>query len=414
MLRQSLAPCELMASKLPRRLAIALAVVQFFFALSWTTYVVFLPALAAQVGIPASAVVFVLMLDQLVFVLSDYAMGVAADRASRLLGRIGPMVLTATVVSCLAFLLLPVIAPDAPPGVFIALVVLWSATSSALRAPPLTLIGRHAARPSRQALLAWTLFGLGVANAISPYLGLQMRALDPRLPFAVCSLALALATLGLVAAERVLARLPAEGAESADLAPPAPRATARAWRFAAIALVAACAFQAHVFLASAPLYQRLAAPQQLLQLAPVFWVGFNLALWPAGLANKRFGMLRPMAAAGLVAAAGSAFAHVAPVLAALVALQLLVGAAWGFLLMGAFGFALELGKPGREGRFSGLLSSALALAALARLSVLAAEWHKTEAIRSWLALGPAAGWLLAALLVFAAWRAQGPPASRRA
>src|SRR4051812_15739650 len=92
MLRRSPAPCDLMASKLPRRLAIALAVVQFFFALSWTTYVVFLPALAAQVGIPASAVVFVLMLDQLVFVVSDYAMGVAADRASRLLGRIGPMV----------------------------------------------------------------------------------------------------------------------------------------------------------------------------------------------------------------------------------------------------------------------------------------------------------------------------------
>jgi hypothetical protein len=414
MLRQSIAPCALMASKLPRRLAIALAVVQFFFALSWTTYVVFLPTLAAQVGIPASAVVFVLMLDQLVFVLSDYALGVAADRASRLLGRIGPMVLTVTIVSCIAFLLLPVLAPKAPAGVFIALVVLWSATSSALRAPPLTLIGRHAARPSQPALLAWMLFGLGVANAISPYLGLQMRALDPRLPFAVCSVALALATLGLVAAERVLARLPEDAAGATAEPAPVPVPRPPAWRFVAVAVVAACAFQAHVFLASAPLYQRLATPQQLLQLAPVFWIGFNLMLWPTGLAAKRFGALPVMAVAGVVAAAGSALAPVAPGLAALVVIQLLVGAAWAALLMGAFGFALELGKPGREGRFSGLLSSALALAALARLSVVAAEWQKTEAIRSWLAVGPAAGWLLAALLVFAAWRAQGPPPSRRA
>jgi hypothetical protein len=398
-----------MASKLPRRLAIALAVVQFFFALSWTTYVVFLPTLAAQVGIPASAVVFVLMLDQLVFVLSDYAMGVAADRASRLLGRIGPMVLTATVVSCIAFLLLPVLAPQAPAGVFIGLVVVWSVTSSALRAPPLTLIGRHAARPSQPALLAWTLFGLGVANAISPYLGLQMRALDPRLPFAACSLALTLATLGLVAVERMLARSPTDGSEAADAPQPAPSPAQPAWRFAAVAVVAACAFQAHVFLASGPLYQRLATPSQLMQLAPVFWIGFNLALWPAGLAAKRFGTLPPMAVAGVIAAAGSALAHAAPGLAALVLLQLLVGGAWGFLLMGAFGFALELGKPGREGRASGLLSSALALAALARLSVLAAEWQKTETIRSWLAIGPAAAWLLAALLVFAAWRARRPP-----
>jgi Na+/melibiose symporter-like transporter len=400
-----------MASSVPPRLALSLAVVQFFFALSWTVYVVFLPTLAAQVGIPASAVVLVLMLDQLVFVLSDYALGIAADRASRLLGRIGPMMLGVTVVSCLAFLLLPVLAPNAPAWAFIGLVVLWSVTSSALRAPPLTLIGRHAARPSRPALLACTLLGLGVANAISPYLGLQLRALDPRLPFLVCSVAVALATLGLVAAERALARSPAAPVEKTDAA---TAMRVPAWRFVVVALVAACAFQSHVFLASGPLYQRFAAPAAMPQLAPVFWIGFNLALWPASLAGKRFGALPMMAAAGVLAAVGSALAHLAPDLASLVVLQLLVGAAWGALLMGAFSFALDLGQPAREGRFSGLLSSVLALAALARLSVVNAEWQKTEAIRSWLAVGPAFGWLLAGLLVFAAWRMQAARASRPA
>src|SRR5687768_913311 len=66
-----------------------LAVVQFFFALTWTVYVIFLPALAAQVGIPGEVVIWVLMLDQLVFVLSDYAFGVAGDRAAKVVGRLG-------------------------------------------------------------------------------------------------------------------------------------------------------------------------------------------------------------------------------------------------------------------------------------------------------------------------------------
>jgi MFS transporter len=411
MLRSFRALPHPMASTIPHRLALSLAIVQFFFALSWTVYVVFLPVLAAQVGIPATAVVFVLMLDQLLFVLSDYALGVAADRASRLLGRIGPMVLAVTLVSCVSFLLLPVLAPKAPVGLFLALVVAWSLTSSALRAPPLTLIGRHAARPSRPALVAWTLLGLGIANAISPYIGLQLRALDPRLPFIACSVAVALATLGLVAAERRLARNLAPDAEAA-----AAQSSRRvpAWGFVGVAAIAACAFQSHVFLASAPLYQRLAEPALLSQLAPVFWIGFNLALWPAGVAGKRFGALPVMAVAGVVAAGGSALAHAAPGLAALVLLQGGVGAAWAVLLTGAFAFALELGHPGREGRFSGLLSSVLALAALARLSVVSAEWQKTETMRAWLAIGPAMGWLLAGLLVYAAWRAQRPAASRPA
>ena len=41
-----------------------LAFLQFVFALGWTTYVIYLPKLAAEVGIATSAVILVLMLDQ--------------------------------------------------------------------------------------------------------------------------------------------------------------------------------------------------------------------------------------------------------------------------------------------------------------------------------------------------------------
>jgi hypothetical protein len=76
------------------------------------------------------------------------------------------------------------------------LTLIWAVTSSALRAPPLSLVGKHAARPAQPVLVALSLLGLGVANAMSPYLGLTLRGVDPRIPFLLSSVALALVTLG--------------------------------------------------------------------------------------------------------------------------------------------------------------------------------------------------------------------------
>lgn len=45
------------------RTGIYLAVLQLLFTLGWTTYVVYLPKLAADVGIAPSAVILILMLD---------------------------------------------------------------------------------------------------------------------------------------------------------------------------------------------------------------------------------------------------------------------------------------------------------------------------------------------------------------
>ena len=269
-----------------------LGVVQFFFAACWIVYVLYLPQLAAQAGIGKAAVAWILMADQLVFVFADYASGVAADRVSRAVGRIGGWLLAATLVSCAAFLALPFVAPGASPGVFLALTLIWAATSSALRAPPLSLIGKHAAKPTQPVLVALSLLGLGVANAISPYLGLTLRGVDPRIPFVLSSLALALVTLGLVAVERKLLRESAAG-ETAAAAVAAPArvadtAAGPAPGVIAAALFAALAFQVHVFIDSAPLYLRLATPEQMPTLSPVFWIGFNLGLVPLSFAAKRW------------------------------------------------------------------------------------------------------------------------------
>jgi len=381
------------------RAGLYLAVIQFFFALSWTVYVIFLPQLAAQVGIPRRAVIYVLMLDQLIFVLADYAMGVASDRAARVVGRLGRAVLGITVLSCVAFLALPFAAPSGSAPLFLGIVVLWSVTSSALRAPPLTLVGRHAAKPQQPWLVALSMLGLGLASALAPYLSIALRDLDPRGPFVLSSLALALATWGIVAAERGLAARPAPAAGAAPAASDAPRGAVATAGFLFAAVLAAGAFQVHSFVNSTPLYLRLADAQRLQWLAPLFWVGFNLALLPASWAARHFGGWRVMAAAGLAGAVASMLAQQVASLHQLIALQLLAGAAWACLVMSAFSAALALGHTGREGRLVGALSSVLALAALGRMAVLALEWQKDPAAQHALAWWPVLGWLLAAVLL---------------
>src|SRR3954463_9155900 len=121
---------------------------QLAFTLGWTTYVIYLPKLAAEVGIAPSAVILILMLDQAIFTITDTAMGIAADRISSLVGRIGLFVGVLTAISCAAFVALPFVA-DTGPGAqvwFIGVILIGVATSSALRAPPLTLLGKHRAQ----------------------------------------------------------------------------------------------------------------------------------------------------------------------------------------------------------------------------------------------------------------------------
>ncbi|CAN5448614.1 hypothetical protein BH11PSE9_BH11PSE9_04750 [soil metagenome] len=166
--------------RIPRRVGLYLAVVQFFFAVSWVVYATYLPQLAAQVGLPKTAVIWVLMLDQIIFLVADFMTGLMADRAGRVVGRLGHAVLAATLVSCAAFVLLPIVAPQGSPALFFTLTVVWAVSSSALRAPPLKLIGQNAAAPLRPWLVGMSVFGLGVAGAMAPYLGLRLAAVEPR------------------------------------------------------------------------------------------------------------------------------------------------------------------------------------------------------------------------------------------
>src|ERR1700756_5660030 len=86
------------------RTGLYLSFLQLVFTLLWTTYVIYLPKLAAQVGIAPAAVILLLMMDQAIFTLPDTAVGIAADKISSVLGRLGVFVASLTALSCAAFL----------------------------------------------------------------------------------------------------------------------------------------------------------------------------------------------------------------------------------------------------------------------------------------------------------------------
>jgi hypothetical protein len=88
--------------------------------------------------------------------------------------------------------------------------------------------------------------------------------------------------------------------------------------------------------------------------------------------------------------------------------QFVAGAAWGAILMSAFTVAFAIGENGGEGRMSGLLFSALAIATLARMATIATGFNADASLRAFLQGLPIACFVVAgaALLYLAATRAK--------
>lgn len=395
------------ASTSASRTGLYLAVLQLVFTLGWTTYVVYLPKLAADVGLAPAAVILILMLDQAIFTIADTAMGIAADKLGPVVGRLGLFVGVLAAISCAAFVALPFVAGiGAGAQVWlIALIVVWSITSSALRAPPLTLLGKYRAMPQVPFLAALAMLGYGVAGAVSPYLGVVLREHDARLPFVISSAVLLLTALGLSRIEYDVARdtarpTPAEAAKPLGLVPIA---------FIVAMVALALGYQLHFAMNSAPLYLRFAKPDELQWLMPVFWIGFNIAMFPASLVVKHRGGLFVMGAAGLFGAVAIVAAEFAGSINTLIAAQFLAGAAWGCMLMSAVSAALAIGSTGAEGKVTGLVFSALALGTFARMAAVAGGLQKIPDYAPLLQWAPVACWSVAGagLLVIAAARLQG-------
>jgi MFS family permease len=391
------------------RTGVYIAVLQLVFTLGWTVYAIYLPKLAAQVGIAPTAVILILMMDQAIFTITDTAMGIAADKISPVLGRLGVFVASLTALSCAAFIALPFVATAGPgaQAIFLGLIVIWAITSSALRAPPLTLLGKHRSKPAIPFLSALAMLGYGLAGAVSPYLGVVLRDQDPRLPFVISSVVLFITALALSRVERDV-RQEAE-AEPATAKPLGTVPVA----FIAAMVILALGYQLHFAINSGPFFLRFAKPADLQWLLPVFWIGFNIAMFPASIVVKHRGGLIVMGAAGLLGALAVVGAEIAGNLHFLIAAQFLAGAAWGCMLMSAVSAALAIGETGAEGKVTGLVFSALALATFARMAAVAGGLQKLPEYAPLLHWAPVACWSVAGagLLALAAARLRGREAA---
>lgn len=377
--------------------ALYLALLQFLFNLCWVVYAIYLPTLAGNIGIAAGTVVLILMMDQAIFTVFDVATGVGADRMSRIIGKVGRAVAIVTLVSCIAFVVLPFItgANTANQWMFFAATIIWTVTSSALRAPPIMLLGKYAAKPSIPLLSAIVIVGYGVASALAPYLALTLRGIDPRIPFALSSVALVLATFALAHVERRIAgqRLVAP--------PPAPvpsQVSVARVLFAIAMVVLALGYQLHFSVNTTPLFRKFTdSTEQIAWLTPVFWVGFNIAMFPASLLVKRWGSFGVMGGFGLIGAIAIAAAELASALNVLLIAQFAAGAAWGCILMSAFTAAFATGDGGNEGKMVGLLFSTLAFATFLRMALIWTGWHRSAEWATALSWIPILCWAVAGL-----------------
>jgi Major Facilitator Superfamily len=394
------------ADRAINRTGVYLAVLQLVFTLGWTTYLIYLPKLCAEVGIAPSTVILILMMDQAIFTITDTAMGMAADRISILVGRLGLFVGILAAISCAAFIALPYVAGTGPGAKvwLIALIVIWAAASSALRAPPLTLLGKYRAQPSVPFLAALAMLGYGIASAVSPYLGVVLRDHDARLPFVLSGAVLLLTALAFSGIER---RVAAE-VQPERLASPARRLGTVPMLMIASMVLLSLGYQLHFNINSAPFYLRFAKSDDLQWLMPVFWIGFNIAMFPASIVVKHRGGLIVMGAAGLLGAFAIVAAEIAGSLNVLIVAQFMAGAAWGCMLMSAVSAALAIGETGAEGKVTGLVFSALALATFARMTAVAGGLQKLPDYAPLVHWAPVACWSVAGagLLVIAASRLQ--------
>ena len=369
-----------------------LALLQFSFALTWVVYVIYLPGLVEQAGLERRYVPMILLLDQVLFLACDWAAGVYADRVARKFGRIGGRMAIIALVSCFAFMALPWVAPGSAKA-FLVVIVIWSVTSSVLRAPSLAIASRHTSSASQGWVPCAFLFGLGAASAIAPYLAVELRQFDPRVPFAIASIALAAFVVALARVERTHAPVASEASS-----PVQARRVSMAL-FAFVVLLFAFGFQVHFTINSAQGYLRFATTDDLPKLMPVFWIGFNVALVPAMLLANRFGGAATMVTAGVIGVLALIGCARAPSLVPLIVAQSFAGVAWSIALMSAFTAALEAGRPGREGLLTGVLFSTLAAASIARLAIFIAGLQSHAVIGPRLENVPFIAWALAAFLM---------------
>jgi len=340
---------------------LALAGVQFFFTLGWTVYALYLPDLLKGAGLAASWLPWLLMADQLIFAAMDIAFGIAADRMADTYRRLARLLLWLTSLSAVAFLLLPSLAPVSP-GLLLLVLAIWVISASVVRAPTMVLLAKRAKAAQQGQLVLCYAGGMALASALSPFLGLWLKGVDPQLVFALSGLALLGAVLVLLRLAPVPPDVEADDGQQ-------PVSFTSYLPLLAVLGLAASGFQVHAFVNAAPLYLLHVGKDSLPWLMPLLWLGFFATLLAVSALVKRFAAWPVVAAGLLLTALASYGAGLGGGLAGLICLQLLSGAGWAMVLGGLMEQAGVDGRRGAEGLFMGSFFAVLAISSLARIAL---------------------------------------------
>lgn len=340
---------------------LALAGVQFFFTLGWTVYALYLPDLLKGAGLAASWLPWLLMADQLIFAAMDIAFGIAADRMADTYRRLARLLLWLTSLSAVAFLLLPSLAPVSP-GLLLLVLAIWVISASVVRAPTMVLLAKRAKAAQQGQLVLCYAGGMALASALSPFLGLWLKGVDPQLVFALSGLALLGAVLVLLRLAPVPPDVEADDGQQ-------PVAFTSYLPLLAVLGLAAFGFQVHAFVNAAPLYLLHVGKDSLPWLMPLLWLGFFATLLAVSALVKRFAAWPVVAAGLLLTALASYGAGLSGGLAGLIGLQLLTGAGWAMVLGGLMEQAGVDGRRGAEGLFMGSFFAVLAISSFARIAL---------------------------------------------
>ncbi|CDO86213.1 hypothetical protein AWC29_29645 [Mycobacterium triplex] len=375
------------------RVGVYFGLLQLVFGLTWVGYVIYLPQLAVRAGIGAGIVGWLLVFDQIIFAVCDWAAGVAVDRVARVVGRVGTIVAAVTAVSALSFLLLPLVSRSGA-YIFVTLIVVWAVASSALRAPPLALLGRYTPDGRQPWVSSLFVVGAGMATASTPFLAGRLTAYDPRILFGAAAVSVFAATLSIVWAEKALTRSVPPEREA-----PTEFRIGLLLVFLVAVLLAQVGFQIHSSVNAQRLFAKFAGPGDLPILLSLFWIGFTLVTPLASVLAKHLGGGVAMMVGALVAAESACAAALATDVVSLSIAQFVCGAAWGVVMVAAVVAAFAIGRHGRAGTAAGALFSVIAVATMARIALVTGHADRVAAVASALPWLPVVLWLAAPLLL---------------
>jgi len=334
-------------------------VVQAILVLTWTVYALFLPVLAKQAGIPAHWVVWILVADQALFVITDWAAGVFADRLVAAAGRLGLAISVSALVSAGMLVSMPTLAGAGQKELLLGVIAVWAALSSFLRAPVFSLLGRMGGTSRKSGAVSLALLGVSIAGAIGPLVTSSLQKFDPRWSLGAASAALVVAGAFAMRIERqkVVAKLSAAFTAWKPLLP-----------LAGIGFLVAMGMQ---LLTSFGAAGAPAGSTVKDFWVPLFWIGFSVGLIPAARLKASAHGLRWCGGALAIGALAVVLGRIGASAAALIVLQLVAGAAWAIVLTGLLAAAMEVGQASGPGSSLGVILSAISLAAMTRLLIVA-------------------------------------------